>query len=243
MLKYLRIALLSMGALFAFTAMAQPGPGPDDDAQSSADQPDPPSRVGRLSYVRGAVSFVPAGENDWVEAQVNRPLITGDKLWTDHDSRAELEIGSSAIRIDEQTSFDFLNLDDQTAQVELTQGSLNLRVRRLYDNQVYEIDTPTLAFVINRVGEYRVTVAPTARRRSSRCARWRRRVRRKRRALPYRGRPVGDFQGLGAARLLHRFAAAAGCVRRVHCPARPALGRRALAPVCIRGRDRLSGPR
>jgi hypothetical protein len=158
MLKYLRIALLSMGALCAFGAMAQPGP--DDDAQSSADQPDPPSRVGRLSFVRGAVSFVPAGENDWVEAQINRPLITGDKLWTDHDSRAELEIGSSAIRIDEQTSFDFLNLDDQTAQVELTQGSLNLRVRRLYDNQVYEIDTPTLAFVINRVGEYRVTVAP-----------------------------------------------------------------------------------
>ena len=158
MLKYLRIALLSMGALFAFAAMAQPGP--DDDAQPSADQPDPPSRVARLSFIRGAVSFVPAGENDWVEAQVNRPLITGDKLWTDHDSRAELEIGSSAIRIDEQTSFDFLNLDDQTAQVELTQGSLNLRVRRLYDNQVYEIDTPTLAFVINRVGEFRVTVAP-----------------------------------------------------------------------------------
>jgi len=159
MFKILRIGLLSVGALFALGAMAQPGP--DDDSQSaSADQPDPPSRVGRLSFIRGAVSFVPAGENDWVEAQINRPLITGDKLWTDHDSRAELEIGSSAIRIDEQTSFDFLNLDDQTAQVELTQGSLNLRVRRLYDNQVYEIDTPTLAFVINRVGEFRVTVSP-----------------------------------------------------------------------------------
>jgi hypothetical protein len=158
MFKFLRIGLLSAGALFALNGMAQPGP--DDDSQSaSADQPDPPSRVGRLSFIRGAVSFVPAGENDWVEAQVNRPLITGDKLWTDQDSRAELEIGSSAIRIDEQTSFDFLNLDDQTAQVELTQGSLNLRVRRLYDNQVYEIDTPTLAFVINRVGEFRVTVS------------------------------------------------------------------------------------
>jgi hypothetical protein len=46
------------------------------------------------------VSFVPAGENEWVEAQINRPLITGDKLWTDHDSRAELEIGSSALRLD-----------------------------------------------------------------------------------------------------------------------------------------------
>ena len=152
----IRTALLFLGALFALGAWAQPvqdePPNGAPDQGDQADQPDPPSRVARLSFIRGAVSFVPAGENDWVEAQVNRPLITGDKLWTDHGSRAELEIGASAIRIDEETSFDFLNLDDQTAQIELTQGAMNLRVRRLYDNQVYEIDTPTLAFVINRVG-------------------------------------------------------------------------------------------
>jgi FecR-like protein len=156
MFKLYRFALLFAGALFALGAVAQPAP--DDN-----DQADPPSRVARLAFIRGTVSFVPAGENDWVEAQLNRPLITGDKLWTDHDSRAELEIGSSALRLDAETSFDFLNLDDQTAQIELTQGSLNLRVRRLYDNQVYEVDTPTLAFVINRVGEYRLTVLPNGR--------------------------------------------------------------------------------
>ncbi|HET7065316.1 MAG TPA: DUF6600 domain-containing protein [Rudaea sp.] len=155
MFKSFRFALLMASALFALGAVAQPAPD-----QQSGDQSDPPSRVARLAYIRGTVSFVPAGENDWVEAQINRPLITGDKLWTDQDSRAELEIGSSALRLDAQTSFDFLNLDDQTAQIELTEGSLNLRVRRLYDNQVYEIDTPTLAFVINRVGEYRLTVLP-----------------------------------------------------------------------------------
>ncbi len=27
---------------------------------------DPPSRVARLGYMTGAVSFSPAGENDWV---------------------------------------------------------------------------------------------------------------------------------------------------------------------------------
>ena len=157
MFKVLRIALLSLGAFFATAALAQPAP---DGYSDQGEQADPPSRVARLAFIRGAVSFVPAGENDWAEAQLNRPLITGDKLWTDRGSRAELEIGSAAVRIDEQTSFDFLNLDDQTAQVELTQGALNLRVRRLYDNQVYEIDTPTLAFVINRVGEYRISVTP-----------------------------------------------------------------------------------
>jgi len=160
MLKSLRIALLTVGALFAVCAIAQPA---YDDAPSGSAEQDPPSRVGRLSFIRGAVSFVPAGENDWVEAQLNRPLITGDKLWTDRGSRAELEIGPATIRIDEQTSFDFLNLDDDTAQIELTEGALNVHVRRLYDNQVYEVDTPTLAFVINRVGEYRVSVEPDGR--------------------------------------------------------------------------------
>src|SRR4051812_32743398 len=163
MFKPLRFAVLLAGVTLAVSAWAQPAPEDDQDQsgeQQSAPAADPPTRVARLAYLRGAVSFVPAGENDWVEAQLNRPLITGDKLWTDRDSRAELNIGASAIRIDEQTSFDFLNLDDQTAQIELTQGALNLRVRRLYENQTYEIDTPTLAFVVSHVGEYRVTVAP-----------------------------------------------------------------------------------
>ena len=153
MFKPIRFAVLLAGVTLAFAATAQ-------RASNSSNQADPPSRVARLSSVHGAVSFVPAGENDWVEAQLNRPLITGDKLWTDNNARATLEIGTSAIRLDQQTSFDFLNLDDNTAQMELTQGTLNLRVRRLYDGQVYEVDTPTLAFVANRVGEFRISVLP-----------------------------------------------------------------------------------
>ena len=168
MFRPLRLALLMAGFAFAAAATAQQAP-PDYDAgyadappgaPDAADVVDPPQRVARLSLIRGAVSFVPAGENDWVEAQLNRPLVTGDKLWTDSGSRTELQLGAAAIRASEQTSINFLNLDDQNAQVEMTQGILNLRVRRLYDGQTYEIDTPTLAFVINRVGEYRVDVAP-----------------------------------------------------------------------------------
>lgn len=165
MFKPIRFAVLLAGVTLAVSAMAQPAPndGPDQDQSNQGQSADPPTRVARLAYIRGDVSFVPAGENDWVQAQLNRPLITGDKLWTDRNSRTELEIGSSTIRMDQNTSFDFLNLDDKTAQVELTQGTLNLRVRRLYDNQTYEIDTPTLAFVVNRVGNYRVTVEPDGR--------------------------------------------------------------------------------
>ncbi|HLX22362.1 MAG TPA: hypothetical protein VKR38_03360, partial [Usitatibacter sp.] len=38
---------------------------------------EPPSRVARLSDIRGVVSFSPAGDSDWVRAVMNRPLTTG----------------------------------------------------------------------------------------------------------------------------------------------------------------------
>src|SRR6201995_2654889 len=75
--------------------------------QARADD-DPPGRVARLDYTVGSVSFQPGGEGDWVQAVINRPLSTGDNLWADKDSRAELHIGSTAIRMDSETSLTFL---------------------------------------------------------------------------------------------------------------------------------------
>jgi len=121
---------------------------------------DPPGRVARLSYLNGEVSFTPAGEENWVQAQVNRPVVTGDKIWTDADGHAELSLGAANVRLDRSSSFDFLNLDDQLAQMELTQGALNLEVRRMHGNETYEVDTPTIAFVASRVGDYRINVDP-----------------------------------------------------------------------------------
>jgi hypothetical protein len=128
----------------------------DQQNQPQDQQDDPPSRVARLGYMEGSVSFQPAGEPDWVQAVANRPMTTGDKLWADKDSRAELQLGSAVIRLDANTGFSFLNLDDNTVQIQLTSGSINLRVRRLDQNDVYEIDTPNLAFTVSQPGSYRV---------------------------------------------------------------------------------------
>src|SRR5512140_2390641 len=99
---------------------------------AAADEPEPPSRAARLSYLRGPVSFQPAGESDWVRAIANRPLTTGDRLWTDAgDGRAELTTGSVTIRLDASTDFAFINLDDRTVQMQLTQGTATVRVQRL----------------------------------------------------------------------------------------------------------------
>ena len=121
---------------------------------------DPPTRVARLGYITGAVSFSPAGENDWVLATMNRPLITGDRLWVDAGARAELQVGSAVIRMSGSTSVALLNLEDRVAQVQLAQGTLNVRVRRLGPQEVFEIATPNLAYAIRRPGQYRIDVDP-----------------------------------------------------------------------------------
>src|SRR3984893_15853521 len=72
---------------------------------------DPPARVARLANIGGAVSFSPAGEDEWAYATPNRPLITGDRVWADAGARAELQIGSLAVRLARQTSVTILNLD------------------------------------------------------------------------------------------------------------------------------------
>src|SRR6266481_461643 len=121
---------------------------------------DPPIRVARLSYVEGRVSFQPGGESDWGWATLNRPMTAGDSLWTGNGSRAEMHIGSTAIRVGGQTSVSFLNLDDRTIQIQLNSGTINLRVRNLYRGDVFEVDTPNLAFTVLRSGDYRITVDP-----------------------------------------------------------------------------------
>src|SRR6186713_957290 len=96
---------------------------------------EPPSRVARLGYISGSVIFSPAGDDDWRRARINRPLTTGDRLWVDDDARAELQIGGAAIRLGSGTSLALLNLDDRIMQLQLTEGTLNLRVRNMGRNQ------------------------------------------------------------------------------------------------------------
>jgi len=148
--------LLMLQSPLRIVAQEPQDQGPPPEQQGPAQ--DPPSRVARLSYSVGSVSFQPGGEGDWVQAVANRPLTTGDNLWADKDSRAELQTGSTSIRMDSETSVTFLDLDDRTTQLKLSQGSIFVRVRHLDDEDHFEIDTPNLAFQIQRTGEYRIDV-------------------------------------------------------------------------------------
>jgi hypothetical protein len=149
-------SVLSVGAIrlgvLAFLSLVMLG-------VALADEADPPGRVARLSYLQGSVSLQPVGAQDWIAAELNRPLTTSDRLWSDAaGSRAELDIGAAVIRVGSDTGFSFLNLDDNVAQMQVTAGTVSVTVRELLENQTYEIDTPNVAVLLDQAGQYRVDV-------------------------------------------------------------------------------------
>jgi hypothetical protein len=123
-----------------------------------ADEKDPPTRVARISFTDGSVSLQPGGEGDWGSAAKNRPMTVGDKLWSDQNSRAELQAGQASLHLGSNTAVSFLNLDQNIMQVRLAEGSLNFRVRELREGDLYEVDTPNAAFTVHEAGAFRVDV-------------------------------------------------------------------------------------
>src|SRR5579863_4190048 len=151
--RYALALLAGMALLLETSTLLKAQDEYDDQNQ------DPPGRVARLNFLQGSVSFRPAGEDDWVTAVPNRPMMAGDDLWTDQDSRAEAHVGSAALRLGAMTGITFLTLDDNTTQIRLAQGSLIVRVRHVDDDDTYEVDTPNLAFTLLQPGEYRIDVS------------------------------------------------------------------------------------
>lgn len=129
-------------------------------ALAQNDTDDPPSRIARLNLAQGAVSFQPSGESDWIQANPNRPLTTGDSIWADQDARGEMHIGSTSIRLGSQTGITFINLNDRTVQLQLSQGTMEITIRSLDPDEAYEVDTPNVAVSLLRTGQYRIDVDP-----------------------------------------------------------------------------------
>ncbi|MGA2989986.1 MAG: DUF6600 domain-containing protein [Candidatus Korobacteraceae bacterium] len=129
-------------------------------AQEAQEAQNPPGRVARLQYMDGQISIQPGGVEDWIAASMNRPLTSADRIWSDKESRAELTLGTAALRMNSETSLTLTNVGDRSVQLQLDQGVLSVTVFRLIGGEVYEIDTPNIAFTIMKPGEYRFDVLP-----------------------------------------------------------------------------------
>ncbi len=137
-------------------AQQQPYPGQAGQQQ----QQDPPGRVARVQYMSGEVSMQPGGVNDWIAASMNRPLTSADRVWTDKNSKAELNVGDGFLRMNSETSLTLTQVSDNAVQLELDQGTLSVTVKHLEKGEIYEVDTPNYAFTIMKPGAYRFDAYP-----------------------------------------------------------------------------------
>jgi ferric-dicitrate binding protein FerR (iron transport regulator) len=140
------------------TPQAEANPQYDAQNNRQSNTPDAPARAVRLQYMTGSISVQPQGTGDWITGQLNRPLTNSDNIWADKNSRAELSVGTGLIRIDSETSLTLTNISENAVQLELHQGAMYLHVRRLYDGETYEVDTPNQAFTVQKPGDYRFDV-------------------------------------------------------------------------------------
>ena len=130
-------------------------PGYDPSAQTTMD---PPSRVGRLSLLSGSIGVEPASVNEFSAADLNSPMTTGDRLYADSGSLAEIQTSQQALRVGQLTDVTLTALTDSLTQFGLAQGSVHLRTWGLDPGTTVELDTPNVAVTVLQPGDLRVDV-------------------------------------------------------------------------------------
>lgn len=129
---------------------------------SAVAEEDPPSRVGRIGYVEGDVSFYADRSDGWQKARLNYPVTSENSVWTQNQSRAEVRVGASSFKLDDDSILDFLKIGDHQTHVFLQRGTLNIRSRSLGVDNVgdgWRLETSGGRFIIETNGRYRLEVS------------------------------------------------------------------------------------
>ena len=129
-------------------------------ASSAVAQDDPPPEAGRISYISGNVSVQPVTSDDWGQAYPNLPVGPGDRIFTDSDGRAEIQVGQTYVRIGPNS--DVTLVDDSAFNINfgIAQGSIHLHSFGLWPRQLLDISTPSGNAEFGNSGDLRVDVLP-----------------------------------------------------------------------------------
>ncbi len=134
---------------------AQPG-GPSGEAPAQTDQ-----GVGRISLIHGDVSTQRGDSGDWSAATLNQPLMTGDKISTADNARAEVQLDfANTLRLGHNAKANVANLTKKNIQIQLGEGIANYTVSKDSEAEP-EIDTPNVSIhPSHHDGVFRVEVHP-----------------------------------------------------------------------------------
>ncbi len=129
-------------------------------APAMAQEQDLPGRVGRIAHIEGAVSVYQDSETGWEKGYINSPFTSENSVWTDLESRSELRVAGTAIRLDETTQIDIVRLDDNEFEAFVPRGTVSVRVRHFERTDSWQFDTPYARFSLRANGRYRIDVDP-----------------------------------------------------------------------------------
>jgi len=148
------------------------GPYTPDTSQPSAAQQQQPDGaqqqasdsaqgVARISLIHGAVSTQRGDSGDWAAAVLNAPVVSGDKVSTGDNSRAEVQLDyANILRLSNRSQATVATLTRNQIQVQVAQGIVNYDVFKDGEASA-EIDTPNVAIhPSNRDGSFRIEVRP-----------------------------------------------------------------------------------
>ncbi len=124
-------------------------------------QDDPPPQAGRLSVVYGTVSIEPAGTDQWGGAYPNYPLGPGDRIYTDQDGRAEIQIGQTYVRVAPNSDVTLVEVSPNAISFGVGQGSLHVHAQGLWQGQSLYVQTPSGSATLNQPANLRVDVMPS----------------------------------------------------------------------------------
>jgi hypothetical protein len=137
------VAVAAAGAAVARDAIEGEAPVPMVGATTPLHGVEPPpSRVGRLSLRSDNVGFRTPGQANWNDAEVNQPVFSGAAIRTGPRSRAEIRMGAHTINLSNGTEIELTSLTDQLAQIALSRGRIDLRLRQIGERETVEIDAP-----------------------------------------------------------------------------------------------------
>jgi hypothetical protein len=140
---------LAAGLLAAVLAL--PGGG-----ARAADEADPPGRVGRLADLQGQAWTFATESGEWLAAERNAVLTSGDRIATDAGGRVELRVGSTTVYLDGASELEMARLDDERIDLRLYSGSAALRIRNPEKLREIAVLTGEGRFTFQRTGRYRV---------------------------------------------------------------------------------------
>ncbi len=128
---------------------------------ASAQDNDPPAEAGRISSISGTVSVQPVGSQDWGQAYPNLTVGPGDRIFTDSNGRAEIQVGQSYLRIGPNSDVSLVEDSQFNINFGVAQGSVHLHTYALWPRQLMGVSTPNGNIEFQKAGDLRVDVYPT----------------------------------------------------------------------------------